>query len=45
MMDYVISTDTGGTFVDAVIVDSNGTLAVGKHSSTPKEPARGILGA
>ena len=21
MMDYVISTDTGGTFVDAVIVD------------------------
>jgi N-methylhydantoinase A len=45
MMDYVISTDTGGTFVDAVIVDSNGILAVGKHSSTPKEPARGILGA
>ncbi len=45
MMDYVISTDTGGTFVDAVIVSSAGKLAVGKHSSTPDEPARGILGA
>ena len=44
-MDYVISTDTGGTFVDAVIVDSAGNLAVGKHASTPTEPARGILGA
>ena len=44
-MEYVISTDTGGTFVDAVIVDSVGNLAVGKHSSTPAEPARGILGA
>lgn len=44
-MEYVISTDTGGTFVDAVVVDSLGNLAVGKHSSTPSEPARGILGA
>jgi len=45
VMEYVISTDTGGTFVDAVIVSSAGKLAVGKHSSTPGEPARGILGA
>lgn len=44
-MDYIISTDTGGTFVDAIIIDSGGGLAVGKYSSTPDEPARGILGA
>ena len=44
-MDYIISTDTGGTFVDAIVIDSQGTLSVGKHSSTPDEPAKGILGA
>ena len=44
-MEYIISTDTGGTFVDAIIIDAEGTLSVGKHSSTPTEPARGILGA
>ena len=44
-MDYIISTDTGGTFVDAVIIDSHGTLAVGKYSSTPDKPAKGILRA
>ena len=44
-MEYIISTDTGGTFVDAIIIDARGVLSVGKHSSTPDEPARGILGA
>ena len=45
MLDYVISTDTGGTFVDAIVVDSEGRVAVGKQASTPQEPARGILAA
>ena len=45
MLDYVISTDTGGTFVDAIVVDSEGCVAVGKQASTPQEPARGILAA
>jgi len=44
-MEYIISTDTGGTFVDAIIIDAQGTLSVGKHSSTPNDPAKGILGA
>ncbi len=44
-MEYILSTDTGGTFVDAILIDSRGTLSVGKHSSTPKDPAKGILGA
>ena len=44
-MEYIISTDTGGTFVDAIIIDAQGTLSVGKHSSTPSDPAKGILGA
>jgi len=44
-MDYVVSTDTGGTFVDAIVINSEGRMAVGKHASTPQEPARGILGA
>jgi N-methylhydantoinase A len=44
-LDYVVSTDTGGTFVDAIVINSEGRMAVGKHASTPQEPARGILGA
>jgi N-methylhydantoinase A len=40
---YVISTDTGGTFVDAALVDEAGQLFVGKAPSTPRNPAQGLL--
>ncbi|MFD4369852.1 hydantoinase/oxoprolinase family protein [Rhodococcus sp. NPDC058521] len=40
---YLISTDTGGTFVDTAIVDADGELFVGKAPSTPHEPAKGLL--
>ncbi len=42
---YVVSTDSGGTFVDAVIVDGAGKLALGKAPTTPEDPAKGIVAA
>lgn len=44
-MSYVVSTDCGGTFVDAVILDSSGALHVGKAPTTPDRPSVGVLGA
>ncbi len=46
MTSYIVSTDTGGTFVDAVIWNSDtGRALVGKASTTPSDPASGILSA
>ncbi len=46
MTSYIVSTDTGGTFVDAVIWNSEtGGALIGKDSTTPGDPAAGILGA
>jgi len=42
---FVVSTDTGGTFVDAVILDGAGKLTIGKAPTTPEEPAKGIVAA
>ena len=42
---FVVSTDSGGTFVDAVILDSAGRLALGKAPTTPEDPAKGIVAA
>ena len=42
-MDYVVSTDTGGTFTDAVVIDGKGNITIGKASSMPKDPAIGII--
>ena len=42
---FVVGTDVGGTFVDAVIMDAKGRIAAGKAPGTPGEPARGILAA
>lgn len=44
-MSYLISTDSGGTFVDAVIVDDHGKMFIGKAPTTPEGPSRGILSA
>lgn len=41
---FRIGIDTGGTFTDIVLVDASaGTMAVTKVSSTPDNPARGLV--
>ena len=42
---YIVSTDSGGTFVDAVILDGKGNLTIGKSPTTPDDPAKGIVAA
>ncbi|HBY98008.1 MAG TPA: hypothetical protein DEP84_29375 [Chloroflexi bacterium] len=42
-MSYVIAVDTGGTFTDTIVVDSEGQVAVAKAASTPDDFARGVL--
>lgn len=42
-MHYVVSTDTGGTFTDTVILDEGGHITVGKAPTTPKDPAKGVI--
>lgn len=42
---YIVSTDSGGTFVDAVILDGNGHITIGKAPTTPDDPAKGIVAA
>ena len=42
---YIVSTDSGGTFVDAVILDGSGKLTIGKSPTTPDDPAKGIIAA
>lgn len=42
---YIVSTDSGGTFVDAVILDGKGELTIGKSPTTPEDPAKGIIAA
>ena len=40
-----MSTDSGGTFVDAVILDGNGKVTIGKAPTTPEDPSKGIVAA
>lgn len=42
---FIVATDTGGTFVDAVLWDENGSPHIGKAPSTPSNPPDGILNA
>ena len=42
---YIVSTDSGGTFVDAVILDGKGNLTIGKSPTTSDDPAKGIVAA
>ena len=44
-MTYVVSTDSGGTFVDGVILNDQGQSFIGKAPTTPGQPSIGILGA
>ena len=41
--DYLIGVDTGGTFTDCVVIDSDGRITTAKASSTPPNYADGVL--
>jgi N-methylhydantoinase A len=42
-MKYRIGIDVGGTFTDLVLARSNGTIALGKAATTPRDQSLGIL--
>jgi N-methylhydantoinase A len=42
-MTYRIGVDVGGTFTDFLLLDADGTSAVYKTSTTPADPAEGLL--
>ena len=42
---YYVGIDIGGTFTDIVVMDDRGTIWSSKTSSTPKDPAVGLLEA
>ncbi|MBM7516892.1 hydantoinase/oxoprolinase family protein [Nocardioides nitrophenolicus] len=44
-MDYRAGTDVGGTFTDAVLIGSDGSLHVQKAPTTPDDRTRGVLDA
>lgn len=44
-MQYVIGVDIGGTFTDAVIMDDQGSISLGKAFSTPPDFSQGIIDA
>lgn len=42
-MPYIIGVDVGGTFTDTVVLDAEGSVAVGKALSTPEDFSLGVL--
>jgi N-methylhydantoinase A len=44
-MEYIIAVDTGGTFTDCVIVDSDGGYTRAKSNSTPQDFSIGVINA
>jgi len=42
-MAYIIGIDTGGTFTDCVVMDSDGRLVTAKASSTPDDFSEGVM--
>jgi len=42
-MAHVIGVDTGGTFTDTVVVESDGGRVTGKAETTPGDPSEGVL--
>ncbi|AFZ70373.1 N-methylhydantoinase A/acetone carboxylase, beta subunit [Caldisphaera lagunensis DSM 15908] len=45
MEDILVGVDVGGTFTDAIYIDSNGYISVSKVSTTPTKPEIGIANA
>lgn len=44
-MAYMVGVDSGGTFTDCVVVDSEGHITLCKASSTPQDFSQGVLDA
>lgn len=42
-MAYMVGVDSGGTFTDSVVVDSQGRITIGKAPSTPHDFSAGVL--
>lgn len=42
-MAYMVGVDSGGTFTDCVVVDSQGRITLGKAPSTPHDFSLGVL--
>ncbi len=42
-MSYLVAVDSGGTFTDTIVVDSDGWITAAKAASTPDDFARGVL--
>lgn len=42
-MAYMVGIDSGGTFTDCVVVDSQGRMAIYKAPSTPNDFSQGVL--
>ncbi|MDP7643485.1 MAG: hydantoinase/oxoprolinase family protein [Anaerolineales bacterium] len=42
-MTYIIAVDSGGTFTDTIVVDSDGNITAAKAASTPDDFARGVI--
>lgn len=42
-MAFMVGVDSGGTFTDSVVVDSNGSITIGKAPSTPHDFSQGVL--
>ena len=42
-MGTMISVDTGGTFTDTILVEKDGRRTIGKASTTPDNPSKGVL--
>ncbi|MDO8691713.1 MAG: hydantoinase/oxoprolinase family protein [Dehalococcoidia bacterium] len=42
-MTYMVGVDSGGTFTDTVVVDSQGHITLGKAASTPHDFSQGVL--
>ena len=43
MTSYRVAADIGGTFTDLVVEPSNGPVFVGKVTTTPGDPAKGVV--
>ena len=40
---YRVGVDVGGTFTDVVCLDEDGVISITKATSTPSDPATGVM--
>ena len=44
-VEYIVGVDTGGTFTDAIVIDSHGNVSPGKAETTPQQLELGVVSA